>query len=87
MASRRIATKLGEASFKAPTFATSDGVSIDVGFIQSEAAAIDEICPIFPKRLDLFRWRWFLSLDARAPCRQQSLKVGELPTYPRARTS
>jgi len=37
IASRRIATKLGETSLKAPTFATSDDVSIDV---QSEAAAI-----------------------------------------------
>ena len=39
-----LATKLGEASFKAPTFATSDGVSIDVGFMQSDATAIGEIC-------------------------------------------
>jgi hypothetical protein len=31
----------------------------------------------FPKRLDLFRWRWRLNRDVLAPCRQQSLKVGE----------
>jgi hypothetical protein len=70
-------------SFKAPTFATSEGVSIDVGFTQSEAGGHRQDLPssrwidgpIFPKRLDLFRW--LVSLDALAPCRQQSLKVGE----------
>jgi len=36
--------KTREASFKAPTFATSGGVNIDVGFMQSEAAAIDRSC-------------------------------------------
>ena len=44
IASRRIATKLGEASFKAPTFAASDGVSVGVGFMQRDAATIGEIC-------------------------------------------
>jgi len=38
------ATKLGEASFKAPTFAASDGVSVGVGFMQKDAATIGEIC-------------------------------------------
>jgi hypothetical protein len=42
IASRRITTKLGEASFKAPTFATSDGVSVGVGFMQREAATLRE---------------------------------------------
>ena len=43
IASRRITTKLGEASFKAPTFATSDGVSVSVGLMQREAATMGEI--------------------------------------------
>jgi hypothetical protein len=38
MARRRITTKLDEASFKAPTLAASDGVSVGVGFMQREAA-------------------------------------------------
>ena len=39
-----MATKLGEAFFKTATLAVSEGVSIGVGFMQREAAAIGEIC-------------------------------------------
>src|SRR5208337_2190896 len=44
IASRRISTKLGDASFNATTFAASDGVSVGVGFMQRHAATVGEIC-------------------------------------------
>jgi hypothetical protein len=65
----RIATKLG--GVKAPTFATYDGLSIGVGFMQSEAApsatsAIQSLIdgPTFPKRLPPCRAR---NIDCLCP--------------------
>jgi hypothetical protein len=85
-ARRRITTKLGEASFKAPTFATSDGVRVGVGFMQREAATMGEIRPSsnqwpgLPRAAQPFPAVAAIAFDpARlAPSRQQPLEVGEV---------
>jgi hypothetical protein len=93
IASRRIATKLGDASLSAATFAASDGAS--VGFMQSEAAIIGEIC--HPVAGSIAGRSWIGSAlcgreegRGRASLRQvdnNRLRLEKLPTYPRARTS
>jgi hypothetical protein len=58
IASRRITTKLGEASFKAPTFAASDGVSLGVGFMHMVDGA-----PVITERAVV---SWLMSIPRSA---------------------